>query len=144
MELTSSSEGDLVIKNKIWINKDFSSDIYDSPLGVASIQCTYKSKYNISTSITPRYIDQSLILSCWRCFLLTNCYTVISSIQLPRPTVTGVYQYSAEITLCKVSTCSQACPDLYKLTGTAVYTVGQLLHVGIDVLTPLVRSTLHC
>jgi len=64
MELTSSSEGDLVIKNKIWINKDFSSDIYDSPLGVASIQCTYKSKYNISTSITPRYIDQSLILSC--------------------------------------------------------------------------------
>jgi len=58
MEMTPSSEGDLVITNKVWINKDFSFDLYDSPLGVASIQCTYKSKLNVSTSVKPRYNRQ--------------------------------------------------------------------------------------
>ena len=73
----------------------------------------------------------------------TNLFIVnYSSVQLPRPTVTSVSQYNAEITLCKVTTCSEACPDSYKLTGAAVYTVGQYLHVGIDVFTSSVRNNL--
>ena len=136
-ELTSSTEGDLVVSNKVWINKVFSFDLYDSPLGVASIQCTYESKLNVSTSIEPRYKHVWLV---W--FILNELLFILdhSSVQLPRPTVTGGSQYNAEITLCKVSTCSEACPDSYKLTGTAVYTVGQLLHVGIDLLASSVNT----
>jgi len=148
MVMTSSSEGDLVIRNKVWINKAFNFDLYDSPLGVVSIQCTYESKLNVSTSIEPRY--ETLVPQC----SITSSYVPLkkilhcSSVQLPRPTVTGGSQYNAGISLCKLSTCSQACPDTYKLTGTAVYTVGQFLHVGIDVFTSSVRNTttiaLHC
>ena len=58
--MTSSSQGDLVIKNQVWINKVFHFGLYDSPLGVVSIQCTYKSKLAVSTSITPRY-DMSVL-----------------------------------------------------------------------------------
>jgi len=55
MVITSSTDGDLVIRNKLWINKVLNFGLYDSPLGVASIQCTYKSQLDVSTSIAPRY-----------------------------------------------------------------------------------------
>ena len=49
------------------------------------------------------------------------------------------FNYEVSGTLCKVSTCSQSCPFAYKMSGTAVYSVGQVLHLGFD-LNPEVRS----
>jgi len=61
MIVTSSaepgSEGDVILSNNIWINKDFGLDLYDSPSGIVSVQCTYKSSMTITAVISPRYVS---------------------------------------------------------------------------------------
>jgi len=48
-----TAEGDIVLKNKLWINKDFGFDSYEFPYAIISIQCTYKSHLSVVTSLVP-------------------------------------------------------------------------------------------
>ena len=112
----------------------------DSPSAIISIQCTYKSHLSVVTSLVPTKVD--FTLGRFRIFS-TNIFSFLCSAALyllPSPSP-RTSQYTATATICKLSTCSTNCPSIYTMVGSAIYIVGQVVHLGIDV-SPMVNFKL--
>lgn len=74
---------------------------------------------------------------------MAMCLTVYAAFHFHRvstPTVvTESKEFSPSISLCKVADCPARCPDVYEVSGGAVYTIGEIIHVTMS----LDVSSLH-
>nr|CAB3266430.1 transmembrane protein Vc569 [Phallusia mammillata] len=104
----SVAEG-IVFENRIWINRNTNLKI-DMPVPVLDFSCVYARQYDIMSSLEP----------------------------LTDPNVVKIVRsgsFEANVEMCKISSCPQKCPTQYQVLNEAVYTIGEMIHVRINVET---------
>ncbi|CAK8698609.1 unnamed protein product [Clavelina lepadiformis] len=93
--------------NRIWINRQIASGLFDMPVPIIDFECRYDKVYDIVTSLQP-LVEPPPMQAVTR----SGNFTVVSE-------------------LCKIAVCDSRCPTIYTVSGGAVYTVGQMIHVGV-------------
>nr|XP_039251447.1 uncharacterized protein LOC120328925 isoform X1 [Styela clava] len=104
-EMTSVG-GQVVFTNQMWFNRRLANSMFDMPIPVAEFQCRYERQYRVVTSLRP----------------VVSTPAVITGRQLITPS----------ISLCKVLACPSTCPTNFAVSGGAVYTVGEMMHVSMS------------
>nr|XP_039256867.1 uncharacterized protein LOC120333599 [Styela clava] len=104
-EMTSIG-GQVVFTNQMWFNRRLANSMFDMPIPVAEFQCRYERQYRVVTSLRP----------------------VVSTPAV----ITGRQSITPSISLCKVPACPSTCPTNFAVSGGAVYTVGEMMHVTMS------------
>nr|CAB3267158.1 transmembrane protein Vc569 [Phallusia mammillata] len=95
--------------NKLWINRNTGGP-FDMPVPVLNFTCIYARDYTATTSLMP-LVDENV--------------AVISK--------SG--SFAAEFSLCKQEICDNSCPSYLQVHNAAVYTVGQMIHFNVKIIT---------
>nr|CAB3244860.1 transmembrane protein Vc569 [Phallusia mammillata] len=114
MDDSKSGSNGITFMNRMWVNRG-GSDLFDMPVPVLDFTCIYDRNYSVVTSLMPKIdtVDRQ---------------------------ITRSGNFDVRYGLCKVPLCignMQECPGIYKVgrEEPAVYTVGQMLHFHVKVLT---------
>uniref|UniRef100_H2Z1R6 ZP domain-containing protein n=1 Tax=Ciona savignyi TaxID=51511 RepID=H2Z1R6_CIOSA len=104
---STGTEGGTAFMNEVWLNTN--SALFDIPIPVFRWACSYKSNYNIVTSLRP-------------------------TVEPMRIQKGDTLRKRAVVELCKVaSACPNACPPLFSVDKGAVYTVSEPIHMSISI-----------
>nr|BAF56475.1 VC70-like protein-2 [Halocynthia roretzi] len=89
--------------NQMWFNRNLQSSSFDMRLPIIKFQCIYRWEYKITTSLVPI---------------------------VPKPILIEDEVYRRpSISLCKVRACPASCPSKFLVSDSAIYTVGEMIHV---------------
>ncbi|XP_076802941.1 uncharacterized protein LOC143446947 isoform X3 [Clavelina lepadiformis] len=93
--------------NTLWINRRTGSFLYDMPFPVLDWSCTFNYDLDVVASLQP-------------------------VIDVQRSNISGGHQYTASVSLCKVSSCQRSCPPSLVVGAGAIYTVSETIHLSIN------------
>ncbi|CAK8693984.1 unnamed protein product [Clavelina lepadiformis] len=93
--------------NTLWINRRTGSSLYDMPFPVLDWSCTFNYDLDVVASLQP-------------------------VIDVQRSKISGGHQYTASVSLCKVSSCQRSCPPSLVVGAGAIYTVSETIHLSIN------------
>uniref|UniRef100_F6ZU12 Uncharacterized protein n=1 Tax=Ciona intestinalis TaxID=7719 RepID=F6ZU12_CIOIN len=102
--IADSPNGERVISNTIWLNKEEPNRAFDVPVPIGTFKCRYSKDYQVITSLSP----------------------IVSN---PWPVTKKLNSFSSRLVLCKMPICPNTCPTSHVLDNTAVYTAGELIYV---------------
>nr|CAB3239141.1 transmembrane protein Vc569 [Phallusia mammillata] len=99
----------IAFMNKLWINRN-TGGAFDMPVPVVNFTCIYAREYTATTSLMP-LVDEHVVF------------------------ISKSGQFDAEFSLCKQQICDSSCPSYLKVQDAAIYTVGQMIHFNLKIIT---------
>ncbi|XP_077973197.1 uncharacterized protein LOC144428186 [Styela clava] len=110
-KMTNGKNGQ-IFRNRVWLDRHGKG--WDMPVPLIDFECKYTREYSLVTSLKP----------------------VSNSPQL----LQHEGKFSANLQLCKVASCPNACPQNYVVNGAASYTVGEMMYISVSPSTKVATN----